>query len=330
MLVSAVVPLYNKAPYVQRALTSILAQTVKDFEVIVVDDGSTDGGLGDAAGQLDKRIRVIAQKNAGPGAARNRGINEAKGEYIAFLDADDEWMPSYLSTSLDILYKFPRVAAMTSGCRYIPAGSSSGELFGKRGLSEGVYKVGTDTDPAELVNALAFMWPGSTVARTEVVRRFGGFYDKTRSTYGEDAVLWLKVLLNEPVYFHLEPLTYFHREASALSGNYRGPRAIEPFLLDPEDVASFCPAELSGILRSFYAIRACKTAAVLGYWGQWRAARDIVRRFVSKRDWRVPLFVSALMASTPAAVLVGAGLRTIEKMLRSQPSVVAQTSSGIH
>ncbi|MBK8060984.1 MAG: glycosyltransferase family 2 protein [Gemmatimonadetes bacterium] len=98
--VSVVVPLYNKEPYVRRALDSIAAQSFADFEVVIVDDGSQDGSAAIAAGYPDSRFRMIRQANAGPGAARNRGIAEAKGEWIAFLDADDEWLPDYLELAV--------------------------------------------------------------------------------------------------------------------------------------------------------------------------------------------------------------------------------------
>ena len=101
--VSVIIPLYNKAPFLRRALDSVRAQTYGDFEAILVDDCSTDGGGDLAAVYPDRRFRTISQKNAGPGAARNRGIAEARGQLLAFLDADDEWMPGFLEKSLACL-----------------------------------------------------------------------------------------------------------------------------------------------------------------------------------------------------------------------------------
>jgi glycosyltransferase involved in cell wall biosynthesis len=98
--VSIIIPLYNKAPYVRRALDSIAAQSLSDFEVIVIDDGSTDDGAAIVTGYPDARYRLIRQANAGPGAARNTGIAQSRGEFIAFLDADDEWLPTYLDESV--------------------------------------------------------------------------------------------------------------------------------------------------------------------------------------------------------------------------------------
>src|SRR6266853_1462354 len=105
--VSVVIPLFNKRSYIIRCLESVSRQNIRDFEVIVVDDGSTDGSGEVAMGFPDNRVRVIRQKNRGVGAARNRGIEESKAELIAFLDSDDEWMPPFLKRILDLRLKYP-------------------------------------------------------------------------------------------------------------------------------------------------------------------------------------------------------------------------------
>jgi succinoglycan biosynthesis protein ExoO len=96
---SVVIPLYNKGPHVRRALDSALGQSLAPLEILVVDDNSSDDGLAIVEGYGDPRIRVLKRKNPGPGgyAARNLAIHEAKGTWIAFLDADDEWRPGHLA-----------------------------------------------------------------------------------------------------------------------------------------------------------------------------------------------------------------------------------------
>jgi len=93
---SVVIPLFNKERDVQRAILSVLAQKVADFEIVVVDDGSTDGSPERVAEIHDPRLRVIRQANAGEGAARNTGIRAASGAFVCLLDADDEWKPVFL------------------------------------------------------------------------------------------------------------------------------------------------------------------------------------------------------------------------------------------
>ena len=96
MKYSVVIPLYNKEHYIASTLRSVLAQTYPDYEVIVVDDGSTDHSLQACKTVQSDKIRIVQQANQGVSAARNKGIELAAGEYICFLDADDTWHPDYL------------------------------------------------------------------------------------------------------------------------------------------------------------------------------------------------------------------------------------------
>src|SRR5271157_4444878 len=91
-LVSVIMPLYNKRPYVERSIESISSQTYSNWELIIVDDGSTDGSA-DVVPRDDRRIKLLRQANSGPGAARNRGTEMASGDYLAFIDADDCYYP---------------------------------------------------------------------------------------------------------------------------------------------------------------------------------------------------------------------------------------------
>lgn len=107
MKVSVVIPLYNKARHIRRAMESVLRQTHLDFELIVVDDGSTDASVDRVREFEDPRVRLLSQENAGVGAARNRGVSATSGKLVAFLDADDEWMPDFLETVLRLHAQFP-------------------------------------------------------------------------------------------------------------------------------------------------------------------------------------------------------------------------------
>lgn len=115
IMISVIIPLYNKAHTIVNTLKTVLNQSYKDFEVIIVNDGSTDNGV-DVINQNfnDSRIKIINQSNAGVSAARNRGVKEAKGDWIAFLDADDEWLPEYLNTLISTLDNYPNAEII--GC----------------------------------------------------------------------------------------------------------------------------------------------------------------------------------------------------------------------
>ena len=310
MRISVIIPLFNKAPYISRALASVAAQTFTDFEVIVVDDGSTDGGVQMVDACKEPRLRLIKQENGGPGAARNRGLELAQGELVAFLDADDEWLPGYLAESIRLLdQNGPDVALITSGYIEHPTGVSRERMWRHRGITEGVHRLGPTTSPEVVTCMLAYMSPCTTVARSAAVRRWGGFYDREHCRYAEDAYLWLKILLNESVVMNLNPLARIHFEASGPTQTRRAARPVEPFLIHPEEIEASCPLHLRELLSRVLAIRALKTACVLGYWGEWRAARSLTNRFAVPGGWRLPKYFPAKVCSTPLGPALGKAWR---------------------
>lgn len=115
-MISVVIPLYNKAHTIVDTLHTVMYQTYTDFEVIIVNDGSTDNGLEVIEQNFkDPRIRIINQENQGVAVARNRGVEEARSNYIAFLDADDKWHPEYLEIMNKAILSHPNAALYSSG-----------------------------------------------------------------------------------------------------------------------------------------------------------------------------------------------------------------------
>jgi hypothetical protein len=305
MRVSVVVPLYNKARYLVRCLDSICAQTHSDLDIVVVNDGSTDGSRQILSEYQDPRLRRIDQRNAGPGAARNRGVAEAQGEIIAMLDADDQWRADYVARSLDRMQQSPSIACVTSAMTELPSGVSTASRWPRLGIEPGLFSLSAGTPPRVLAGIISNMLPSSTVIRKPIFEKWGGFYAKTRCLYAEDAHLYMKVLLNHPVFFEEDPAILRHMDASELATNLTHVRPIEPFLLDPDDLRRACPVGLTDVLRTFLALRAAKTASVYGYYGFHGRARELMRNFVSPEDWRLPFFFVALLGCTPAAPLAG-------------------------
>lgn len=113
-LVSVILPAYNAQAYIAQAVTSVLAQDYANLELLVIDDGSTDGTAEHPALQ-DERIRVLCQANAGPAAARNLGLAQARGDLIAFIDADDLWLPGKLTAQVDYLQAHPDISIVFGG-----------------------------------------------------------------------------------------------------------------------------------------------------------------------------------------------------------------------
>jgi len=112
-LVSIVMPTFNRADTIRRAIASIQAQSVRDWELIVVDDGSIDDTAALIAG-MDPRLKIIRQENRGSAVARNTGLRQSTGKYIAFLDSDDEWLPHHLELCLAFLRAHPEEAFVTT------------------------------------------------------------------------------------------------------------------------------------------------------------------------------------------------------------------------
>ena len=258
MKFSIIIPLYNKAPYIRKALESVLAQTYTDYELIVVDDGSTDESAsiveellaspksslkgkdlnteenfpslqGEKSpewtfdserpfitpmegnvqtGEQKNRGRLIRQANAGVSAARNNGVAQASGEYIAFLDADDWWESTYLERMAQLIKDYPEAGLYA--CNY---------YYHKDGTN--IIKVDIPTGyfnyPKEYFNNFAMpVFTGATMMHRRVYDDMEGF--PLGIKLGEDFLLWAKVAMNYKVAFLNEPLAYYN---NTLPPNHR-------------------------------------------------------------------------------------------------------------
>ena len=253
-VVAIIMPLYNKGKYVARALNSIFAQTYQNFEIVVVDDGSTDRGADIVSSYTDSRMRLIRQANGGPGAARNRGIYESTAPLLSFLDADDEWLPEFLEKSVRRLQDHPECVLAVAG-QYRSAERISWEPECLAiGITEGSWQMPTNMDASLLKLTLDFISnSGPIVGLRNVVERFGGFYTKNRCTYGEDLYLWLQVALNHKIYRDPAPLFWWHTEASEISA-YSHRKVIPPWpmLTDPEPIRNNCPPEYRTLIERYF------------------------------------------------------------------------------
>ena len=277
--VSVVIPLYNKAEYILRAVRSVLAQTCRDFELIVVNDGSTDDGVNVVKSCKDRRVRLISQRNAGPGAARNRGLHVARAPLVTFLDADDEYSPLFLQWSLDRLAEHPRCVMSICGHFRGPRRFNMARQWRGLGVTEGPWRMPPHLPPYAVKAALDFCMSAAIVSRAGVLRRYGGFFDKARCTWGEDLYLWLQVLLNHQVYRNPRPLVWYHTEASGLWLGRRTVHPPEPILVRPGPLRRACPAKYRRLLErclAFYALEAARRHALAG---KGAAARAVLQAF---------------------------------------------------
>lgn len=182
VLVSVVIPAYNSEKYIAKAINSVLSQTMSEFELIIVDDGSTDNTEKKIRAFNDKRIKYFYQPNAGPSAARNFGIKQSRGEFIAFLDADDAFMPRKLEFQLK---SFKKDTGMVYHSFYL-------QYEGKAAKSLVKFKHNDDyikqllTDP---FNSIAY--PSTVMVRKEFMERAGMFNSERK--IAEDWDMWLRM-----------------------------------------------------------------------------------------------------------------------------------------
>ena len=193
-LVSAIIPCHNRAWILKEAVESVLAQDFRDFELIVVDDGSTDNTRKILAAYPD--IRVIRQDHAGVSSARNRGIRRAKGEYIAFLDSDDLWLPGKLSAQLAFFKKRPDALVCQTE-----------EIWIRNGVR--VNPKRHHTKPSGMIfeqsTKLCLVSPSAVMIRRNLFDRVGHYDERLPAC--EDYDLWLRTTCRFPIYLLPAPLT---------------------------------------------------------------------------------------------------------------------------
>lgn len=205
-MISIIIPLYNKEASIATALRGVLAQSYQDFEVVVVDDGSTDGGAAVVEQFDDPRIRLIRQTNGGVSAARNRGIAEAKGEHIAFLDADDEWMPTFLEEIAALIAAYPECRARATNYIFNSNGVQSPTLLrkmpfsGERGVLTNYFEVASCSHPPVCSICVCI--------DRDLLQKIGGFPLGIKS--GEDLLTWARIAVRTQWAYSMKPLAQYN------------------------------------------------------------------------------------------------------------------------
>ena len=207
MRFSVIIPLYNKASYVAKAIESVLSQTFVDFELIVVDDGSRDDSfsIAEQAVEGHDNCQIIRQENSGVSTARNNGVACSRGEYICFLDADDWWAPTFLERMEWLTRMYPDAGIYGTNYYYV---------------KNGHQRVCVTTAETGYINyckvyAEKLQMPLSSISVAiprPVFLASGGF--KPSLKLGEDFDLWIRIALQNRVAFLDEPLAYYNQDAN--------------------------------------------------------------------------------------------------------------------
>jgi glycosyltransferase involved in cell wall biosynthesis len=228
--VAVIVPCHNAASYLPRALDSVLAQTYSHFRLCVVDDGSTDETAKILRRYADY-VSCVRQQRAGVAAARNRGISVSKGRYIAFLDADDYWLPTKLERQIELLEQNPGFGLVCSDCETIEGGKSIGAYF----LNRRVPKAGK---LFELLTRECFVFTPTVVVRRACVQEVGLFNESLEVS--EDFDLWLRISARWDVAVVPEVLAVREKRPEGLSLSTSPERYLENGIAALENVKLAC------------------------------------------------------------------------------------------
>ncbi len=292
MRFSVVIPLYNKAPYVRKALESVFNQTFRDFELIVVDDGSTDDSLDVAKEVLDASgigYQLIHEDNAGVSTARNNGVATSHGDFICFLDADDWWAPNFLERMDWLIKEYPDAGIY--GVNYYI-------------ISRGKQRVALHIPSTGYINYCdcyrKLQMPLTSISVAipmEVFRTMGGF--KPHLKLGEDFDLWIRIALTKRVAYLDEPLAYYFQDSNPVwrgTGHLTVPEAHMLWNLDylePEEQTNPHYKRLIDELR---------TRGLLSYYLSDKY-RETAKTELAKVDWSKQPVKVRLRYKSPVSVL---------------------------
>jgi glycosyltransferase involved in cell wall biosynthesis len=253
-MISIIIPAYKAEKYIEETIRSVIQQTIMDWELIVVDDGSPDN-LGEVVKKLqleDSRIQYVRQKNAGVSTARNYGYNLSKGDYIAFLDADDVWLPNNLSLKLE---KF----AIDKTLGLVHSDTEVIDSFSKRIGEIKQGKEGYILEDLLLWNGTCIPAPSSILVKREVLEKVGGF-DKELST-AADQEFFFRVAAQYKI-GRVSEVTWFYR----VHGNNMSSNVL---LMEKDELLTYKKAKKNKLFKSTFFCKKCFSNMYLILAGSW-------------------------------------------------------------
>ncbi len=311
--VSVVVPVYNKADVVERTLRSICEQTFGDIEIIVVDDGSKDASLAVIQRAADSRIRVISQANGGEAAARNCGIAAARAEYVAFLDADDQWLPNHLELSMRILRAHPDLQWC---CSAFERRSVSGKRLASPVAAQLPLREGCSFDDYLAIGALGGMFcTNGMVIRRGVFAEVGGFDPSLKC--GTDQDMWFRIALaHGRIGYNSIVTSIYHLHGSSVSQQLSGrPRNMLGALARHRQRAADCSPSALGRMETWTALWAHEIVKAAIRHSDTQALEDVGSLYGQhlRGKWKQ---LRRLFLSSPGALLPLArwGMNTMRRL----------------
>jgi glycosyltransferase involved in cell wall biosynthesis len=225
---SVVMPLYNKEKSIKNAIQSVLAQTVPYFELLVINDGSTDESIKIVTSIPDKRIKIITKSNGGVSSARNKGILSAGYEYIAFIDADDHWEPDFLKSIEDLIHEYPDAGAY---------GTAYKCMFDNKILNLfSAKKRGLITDFFKQVYEGPILHASSVCIKKKTFEDIGYFDERVRR--GEDYDMWARIAIGSSIAVSTDPKVWYRLDAeNRAMESLPEPSVLWLYYIRKEDIA---------------------------------------------------------------------------------------------
>ncbi len=314
--VSIVIPAYNAMKYLPETVASVMNQTYQDFEIVLVNDGSSDQIQSWAADQKIPQLRLISQENRGLSGARNTGVRNAQGEYIAILDADDLWEPTKLQKQVQALDDAPDVGIVYTWTALV---DENGELTGR------YYKRHEEGDVWNTLVEFNLVGCGSVPLIRKSCFEVAGDFDENLRSFVEDWDLWLRMARLYRFKVVKEPLVFYRQRPDSASKNWEAmERSYQIVIqknfsdLSPELAASKPRCEAFVYLNlAWMALQGANADRLAASRYQWKAVQSfplIVLR------WE---FLRFCFASALSFVLGGTGYRGVRLMLNAVRNRVA-------
>jgi glycosyltransferase involved in cell wall biosynthesis len=303
---SVVIPLYNKVDSICRTLASIYAQRYPVSEIIVIDDGSTDGSAAKVAQLNIANLKLVKQYNQGVSAARNNGAALAKYEYVAFLDADDQWSPFFLYEMSMLILRFPEEVCFASNYqkvgaqgRYIDPKLAIGDLSPQGSVMNNYFEICAKGD-------LPFM-PSSLVITKRYFQRLGGF--PVGEAMGEDQALFSQIALQSSIVYSPLVLMLYHLDSENRACDIHLPQEILPFAqrLLLKVAQGRLENALAITISKYCAAHLCHIAKLNIMGGNLSTAAQLLKHPISKlKPMHLSVLTLGLAAKSVVTFFVGA------------------------
>lgn len=292
--VSVIIPTYNRADLIGQTLQSVLAQTYTEFEILVVDDGSTDGTVGLLNTYDQPQVRIIRQANQGEGMARNAGIRAARGEYLAFVDSDDLWEPTKLERQMDILGR-SKERSWAFCDAYVFESETGRKLYT---FSQRCH-TSTNFTPQKLLLCDYIASP-TPVIHSSIFEEVGLF---NTSPIAADWDMWLRIASRYPIHFVSDVLAGYRIHGGMVSRN-QSPLRMHYYCVETiERAATLIPDVYGPVRRRALSAQARRTGRMFVSRGQLREARALFTQAIHHYPIDISSYIYWLLCAIDPAVV---------------------------